>query len=104
MENLELERVCPIHQKPLRQFKGIGKTSGKPYENWKCTYKDDSGYCSVIEWVDQEPTKKFTQTPNGVIESESPFPTDVSTLGDVMASLGRLHAKVNKLLNGTEND
>lgn len=103
--DIEFERICPEHKKALRQFKGIGKNSGKPYENWKCTFKDGSGaYCTYVEWVDQVETPKFTQTPEGVIESEEPFPTERVTLTEVMASLGRLHAKVNKLLNGTEND
>ena len=103
--DIEFERICPTHQKPLRQFKGIGKTSGKPYECWKCTYKDDSGYCSVIEWVDQvEETKKLTQTEAGVIETTEPF--GQPTIQDVMTLLGRISAKLNRLLdeNGTENN
>ncbi len=113
-----MEKTCPIHQKELRQFKGIGKVSGKPYENWKCTYKDDKGYCEYIEWVDQiEVAKKFTQLPNGhVLEEEAEWPlkapqtlnpapgrTEASN-ADIMDSLSRLHVKINKLLGNAEEN
>lgn len=50
---MEKERICPIHKLELRKFEGIGKESGKPYTNWKCTSKEGGKYCDYIEWPER---------------------------------------------------
>ena len=72
--------ICPIHNKELKHFEGIGKTSGKPYSNDKCTHKDERGFCTYVIWAEDKEvfTKKFSQTPNGVVETEEVWPTEAT--------------------------
>ena len=55
LTNMEKIRMCSVHNRPLKQFKGVSKKTGNNYENWKCTAKVGEGYCDTIEWIDQEP-------------------------------------------------
>ena len=103
-------KTCPIHiDRELKEFTAgpNAKTPGMKY--WKCTKMlgEENGkktWCEYVQWPENDfsYTKKFTQTETGVKETVEPFAQP--SLQDVMASLGRLHAKLNKLLNGTEND
>ena len=46
----ETKTLCPKCGSKVYHNKGVGKTSGKPYENYKCKNKD----CDFIEWVESK--------------------------------------------------
>lgn len=102
-----MEKVCPTHNRPLREF--IGKKSGKKY--WKCTFKvGENTWCDVVNWGDSElvSTKKFTVVNGKPQEVEAPWPVKEPQFVDlgqqaIFDQLTRIEEKLDKITIGTNS-
>ena len=103
MEN----KTCPIHEgRELKEFTAgpNAKTPGMKY--WKCTKMlgEENGkktWCSYVQWPENyfSYTPKFTQTPEGVVETEELFPNEDKS--DIRDLLKEINDKLQYLIDRT---
>lgn len=80
---------CPTHNKELKKFEGISKTTGKPYVRFKCTAKDGEKWCEYGIWGQAFEKKAVSQAPD---------------FNDAVAkSLNQIHEKLDHILEDLRN-